>query len=253
MACGFSVLVRSVRIATCELSCRNTFKRIGLALSNYDSAYGSLPPAVTRASNGKPMHSWRSLILNYLVAMPQIYEKDDAWDGPKNVRLINGHIFQFEEPAENTKDIGPYVGPLDFAQWFRCCAHRSNFEYSANVVAIVGHETLWPSNKGRGLTRVPDGKSITILLAETKEPDIYWSEPRDLVFDDMAFEVNSTRKPSISSHHPTGPLIVMADCSTYRLSPKTPANVVRALATCDGGEDYTLKALLSADYLIPDR
>lgn len=252
-ALGFAALVRSARNATCEMSCGNTFKSIGLALLNYNDTFSSLPPAVTLTGDGKPKHSWRPLILDHVVAMPPVYEKDDAWDGPKNVRLINGHIFHFEKPPEHTKGIGPYDGPLDFAQWFRCCAHKPPLEYSANVVAIVGRETLWPGTNARDLANVPDGASTTILLAETRDLNIYWSQPQDLVFDDMSFEVNSTTGASISSHHPTGPSIVMADVSTYRLSPKTPADVVRALLTCDGDEGYTVERLLSDGYLIPDR
>ena len=252
-AWGFTSLVRSARNAACEMSCRNTFKSIGLALLNYNDSYKTLPPAVTLDGEGKPKHSWRPLILNYVVAMPPIYEKYDAWEGPRNVRLINGHIFHFEKPPEHTKGIGPYDGPLDFAQWFRCCAHKSTLEYSANVVAIVGSETLWPGNSARDLANIPDGASATILLAETRDLDIYWSQPTDLVFDDMSFEINSPTRSSISSHHTSGPSIVMADCSTYRLSPQTPAVIVRSLLTYDGDERYTIEQLIGDRYLVPDR
>ena len=185
--------------------------------------------------------------------MPPIYEMDDAWDGAKNVRLINGHIFHFEKPPEHTKGIGPYDGPLDFARWFRCCAHRSTLDYSANVVAVVGSETLWPGSTARDLADIPDGASATILLAETRDLDIYWSQPKDLVFEEMSFEINSRTKPSISSHHPSGPSIVMADCSTYRLSPQTPSDIVRSLLTCDGDEGYTVDQLVDDGFLVPDR
>lgn len=252
-AVGFAFLVRSARNAACEMSCRNTFKSIGLALLNYNDFYKTLPPAVTLDDAGKSKHSWRPLILNYVVAMPPIYEKDDAWDGPKNVRLINGHVFHFDKPHEHTKGIGPYVGPLDFAQWFHCCAHTSTHKYSANVVAVVGNETLWPGTATRSLANIPDGAGATVLLAETRDLDIYWSQPKDLVFDDMSFEINSPTRPSISSHHASGPSIVMADWSTYRLSPQTPADIVRSLLTYDGNERYTIEDLVGDGYLVPDR
>jgi hypothetical protein len=253
VALGLAFLVRSARDAAREMSCRNTFKSIGIALLNYSDSYKTLPPAVTLDSEGKLKHSWRPLILNYVVAMPPVYEMDDAWDGPRNVRLINGHRFHFGKPPENMKDSGPYDGPLDFSQWFRCKAHESTREYSANVVAVVGKETLWPGTSARDLSSIPDGASNTILLAETRDPDIYWSQPKDLVFDDMSFAINSPARPSISSHHASGPLIVMADCSTYRISPQTPADIVRSLLTYDGDESYAVDQLVDDGFLVPDR
>lgn len=144
IAVVLSSLVKRAREGACEMSCRNTFKTISLALQNYNDAYGTLPPAVTLGADGHAKHSWRALILNYVTAMPSIYDNDQAWDGEKNVRLVNGHVFHFDRPAENTKGIGPYDGPLDFATWFRCCAHQSKIDYSANVVAVTGTQTLWP-------------------------------------------------------------------------------------------------------------
>jgi hypothetical protein len=44
----------------------NNMKQIGLAILNYEEANGKLPPAYTVDKNGKPLLSWRVLILPYL-------------------------------------------------------------------------------------------------------------------------------------------------------------------------------------------
>src|SRR5260370_743998 len=46
--------------------CKNNLKQIGLALHNYHDVYGSFPPAYFVDASGKPMHSWRVLILPFL-------------------------------------------------------------------------------------------------------------------------------------------------------------------------------------------
>jgi hypothetical protein len=46
--------------------CVNHLKQIGLALHNYYSVYGVFPPAYVADESGKPMHSWRVLILPFL-------------------------------------------------------------------------------------------------------------------------------------------------------------------------------------------
>ena len=66
--------------------CKNNLKQIGLALQTYESIHGALPPAFTIDAEGKPLHSWRTLILPYL-DQHQLYEKIDLskpWDDPVN-------------------------------------------------------------------------------------------------------------------------------------------------------------------------
>ena len=46
--------------------CTNNLKQIALALHNYEQAYKALPPAYTVDAEGRPLHSWRTLILPYL-------------------------------------------------------------------------------------------------------------------------------------------------------------------------------------------
>ena len=70
--------------------CRNNVKEIALAIHNYESANGHLPPAYIADENGNPMHSWRVLILPYIEGQQALfdrYDMDEPWDGPNNSKL----------------------------------------------------------------------------------------------------------------------------------------------------------------------
>src|SRR6478672_613361 len=66
--------------------CSNNLKQIAIALHLYVDAYGALPPAHTVDAEGKPLHSWRTLILPFAEQEP-LYQKIDLskpWADPAN-------------------------------------------------------------------------------------------------------------------------------------------------------------------------
>ncbi len=66
-------------------------KQIGLALLNYRDMYGEFPPAYVTDSQGKPLYSWRVLILPFIEAgdLYDQFDLDSAWDSPTNKPLIS--------------------------------------------------------------------------------------------------------------------------------------------------------------------
>jgi prepilin-type N-terminal cleavage/methylation domain-containing protein len=75
----------AVRVAR-RTQCVNNMKQIALALCQYEGAYGCLPPVYTTDSTGRPIHSWRALILPYL-DQKALYDSIDftkPWDDPAN-------------------------------------------------------------------------------------------------------------------------------------------------------------------------
>src|SRR5262245_38698724 len=69
------------RTASQRSQCKNNMKQIGLALHNYAEMYGSFPPAYIADDNGRPMHSWRVLILPFIDQVPLYnqYRFDEPW------------------------------------------------------------------------------------------------------------------------------------------------------------------------------
>jgi len=58
--------VIAAREAARRMQCTCHLKGLGLAFHTYHDAYGSFPPAYTVDADGRPLHSWRVLILPFI-------------------------------------------------------------------------------------------------------------------------------------------------------------------------------------------
>ena len=208
--------------------CKNNLKQIGLALHNYHDTYGSLPPAVVYGPDGKPWHSWRTLILPYLEEQ-DLYDRyrfDEPWNGPHNRRL-----------AEEA----------DSLPFFHCRADEKAADGETSYVAVTGDGTLWPRDGVMKLDDVPDGLSNTILVVELSGSGVHWMEPRDLPIDKMTFEVGASKGVGIRGRHggtnrwfrkddPTVANVLLGDGSVHTLGgPELQPDTVRSLLLRDDG------------------
>ncbi len=68
--------------------CGDNLRKIALALQQYRQYFGSLPPAYVADKSGRPLYSWRVLILPFLEGRKvyQQYKFNQPWDGPNNRR-----------------------------------------------------------------------------------------------------------------------------------------------------------------------
>ena len=82
---------RAVPEAGRRMQCNNHLKQIALGLQNYADTFGCLPPSYTVDASGKPLHSWRTLILPFVEQKP-LYDQIDLskrWDDPANEAARN--------------------------------------------------------------------------------------------------------------------------------------------------------------------
>ena len=94
--CGWAIgsgQARS-RNAALRFQCSTRLKQIDLALHEYENRYHSFPPAYIADRNGKPMHSWRVLILPFLdeTDVYNRYDFNEPWDGPNNRKLLDARL-----------------------------------------------------------------------------------------------------------------------------------------------------------------
>ncbi|MEX2560939.1 MAG: DUF1559 domain-containing protein, partial [Pirellulales bacterium] len=217
--CGLAMLVAPIgpvsRQSPWRSNCAIQLRQIGLALQHYHDRYGSFPPAYVPDAAGKPMHSWRVLILPYLghKRLYARYNFNEPWNGPNNRLLAKG-----------------------IAEIFRCPSDDPAKPAETSYVAVVGPRTLWPGDASIAYDDIPDSPEDTVLVIEMADSGIHWMEPRDL--DASALKLAPTRGQAgdIDSGHPGGPQALMADCSVRTISRNTNEQSLEALFTRDDGK-----------------
>lgn len=221
------VSLRQARDALLRSECKNDMHAIVLALHSYHDAYGSFPPAYVADERGRPMHSWRVLILPHIghdSRYRQFYERYDftePWNGPHNSELARQfgtpHVFQCPADPGLSRDGGGA---------------------DTSFVAIVGPHTCWPGATPITMRDITDGSSNTLLVVESHGSGIHWLEPRDLHVLQMAPTINPAGGQGIASSHlgHGGAEIGLADGSGRFLSENTDPKTLRRLIERDDGE-----------------
>ncbi len=215
--CGWlAIAIRDARDAAMRLKCSH--RRVDVlahALHNYHTTYGCFPPAFVADKNGKPMHSWRVLLLPNLEChdLYRRYAFSEPWDGPKN-RLLWMEM--------------PHV--------YRCPSIRGQNSFSTNYVAVVGPDTVWPGEKSVSVENIVDGTSCTLLIVEVADSDINWMEPRDMTCRQAMAGVNLDRTHGISSNHRGGAICGMANGFSAFLHDDASPEAIKALLTIHGDE-----------------
>ena len=131
-----------------------------MALLNYESAKGHFPPAYTTDADGKPLHSWRVLILPYLSEQMAYNQFDltEPWDSPKNLNAAK------------------YMPPA-----FACPSTSSANSSNTNYVVVVDQGTMFPpGGEGTKIAEITDGLANTVILVETGGSGIPWTSPDDI-------------------------------------------------------------------------
>jgi len=98
--------VQKVRDAAARATCQNNMKQIGLALHNYQSAYGVFPPGFSNSATKNlkvhpPLISWMALILPYIEQrqVSQIYNYNADYDAPSNAAAVATQVLIYNCPT----------------------------------------------------------------------------------------------------------------------------------------------------------
>jgi prepilin-type processing-associated H-X9-DG protein len=207
---------RGTRGAARRSWCGNNLKQIALGIQNYVDLYHALPPAYTVDANGKPLHSWRTLILPFMEVGP-ISKKIDLnkpWDDPAN------------SEARNT--------PLPV---YRCPSLASDRASETNYLAVVGPKSCFLPSESRKLSEITDGASKTLMVIEIdSDHAVPWMSPID-ADEQMVLDIG----PKSKLAHPGGVQAAFADGSVHFIEAELPAAVRQALISIAGDDGAAIQ------------
>lgn len=136
-----------------------------MAFHNYADAHDGLPPAAVCGPDGKPLLSWRVLLLPYIEGedLYKQFHLDEPWDSEHNRQFIDRMPKTYTAPWMKYVHMPPehtvlkvFVGP------------GTPFEPGAKLKVI-------PDD-------FPDGTENTLLFVEAGDP-VPWTKPDDIPFN----------------------------------------------------------------------
>lgn len=191
--------------------CDHHLAVLGVLFRSYYDRHGHFPPAYVADEQGRPIHSWRILLME--TAGDPIfndYNFNEPWNGPNNSKLLK-HMPDF------------YSCPND--------ENKNESSIFTNYVVITGPGTLFPGTETTSAEEVPNDISQTIMVAEIAGEQIPWLAPWDLEVSSMSFHLNDTSKPSISSNDIRGPGVVFGNGLRGRFTKSPPPWYIKSSVT----------------------
>jgi hypothetical protein len=203
--------VQKMREARGRAQSMNNLKQLALAMHNYASTMqGQLPAHAIYSKNGKPLLSWRVMILPYIEqdALYKQFHLNEPWDSEHNKRLL-------------AKMPRTYSSPQD---------EKTLQEHTTYYQAFHGKSAFFEGKQGlRFPAAFTDGTSNTIMFVEASKA-VPWTKPEDVPFDPDK-PLPKLGLPGFSYF-----LAALCDGSVRVISHGITKETLRSAITRDGGE-----------------
>lgn len=189
---------------------------IAKAFNAYAADHGVYPPPMVADDQGRPLHSWRVLILPYLgySDLYNQYDFDRPWD-------VNADaIYTIPREYQGLGGVG--------------------FTFESHYYLVVGPGTLFPTpTSSLGPRQIDDGANKTVLIVESRQDNAVtanWMEPVDLDIRSMQLTIGGGTGTEIGGGYEDGAMIATADGRSHFLRSNVSPQEISALLSPAGGE-----------------
>lgn len=190
--------------------CRSNLRQIHLALESYHDDYGSFPPAYTVDTKGRPLHSWRTLLLPYL-DQTNLYQQIDLskpWNDPANAQALETSLLVFQCP----------YGRMPSNHTIYLC--------------VSGQDCCFHESIPKSISNITDGTSNTLIVVEVpRDRTVPWMSPLD-ADQSLILEFSDASALTHVGRIHAG----LADGSVRFIDVNTDRSTLKALLTISGGE-----------------
>jgi hypothetical protein len=154
--------VEEVRYCCDRIDDANNLHALAIAMHDFEKEHGHLPPAAIFSADGKPLLSWRVLLLPHLEHgdLFKRFRLDEPWDSAHNIELLKEMPRLFGYPHDE--------------------ATYNN--YTTRYRVFVGPGAAFEGKSGIPLADFTDGTEQTILVVRTVDA-VPWTEPDELIYD----------------------------------------------------------------------
>jgi hypothetical protein len=216
--------IQSAREAARRMQCAGNIKQIVLAIHNYHDAYNALPPLYSVDKNGKPLHSWRVLLLPF-IEQAGLYSQirlDEPWDSEHNKQFHDRVIPTYNCPSNpNPRGMTSY----------------SAIAGQVFVPAKKSDAAPFSNHSDMDFSHITDGTSNTIAIVEVKEPFCWMDPTADITLEEFVKGINNGL---CGSYHPGGINVGMLDGTTSFIGETVDPVILRCLAMPDDGTSVGL-------------
>lgn len=265
--------VQKVREAAARMTCSNNLKQIGLAIHNYESANGGLPPR--RNLTAGTRRGWGPSILSYVeqAALSGNYRLDKDFYAPENAANIIVPLKLFVCPSGP----GARTVTVDYSGVTSVGAAGDYFGPNSFQSTLYGNQTLSSNTTctamidggQRKIIEISDGTSNTLLVTEQAgRPDFFilgkkqasntaqsaynqwgpWAAYQVTRFQQFGSDgitadgaggpctINCNNSQGVYAFHTGGANAVFCDGSVRFLRQGMDPNALFGVITCNGGE-----------------
>jgi hypothetical protein len=207
--------IQAARMAARRTQSMNNLKMIMLSMLNYESALGAYPTQAKYSADGKPLLSWRVLVLPFIEenALYQQFHLDEPWDSEHNKALIPLMPAVFLDPASK----------------------HTTADGLTNYLASSGPGALMNgTSAGTPIRTITDGTSNTIAVVQVSdERAVPWTKPEDWSAD------APNPVAGLGGLSPNIFLAGFCDGHVMAVAQTLDPTVLRSLTTIAGGEAVT--------------